>query len=505
MKNYKVLTLLVVVIFLSLFINGCKSLTDGYSTDPVNITNPSVIAASKYLTGLQVNVIGAYEADMARETGIFADYFSGDQRQYQGLAAYVTTSGDYNGEWVTVYDGVLIDGKIIKSNLAGSGNNVTIGITQVMEAMVLGLAADMWGDIPYSQALQFPTNIHAKFDTQTSVYTAVQSKLDSAITNLGSTGSGDGDVFLGGSAANYLLVAHTLKARYYLHVRDYANAMLQAGQGVGSATLDNTTDMLAPHGAAYLQTFNLYYSFLVYDRSGYLGGNSYEPTLIDPAKVGQPGNRNNAKTDETARFNYYWLVQPEIENNDVYDLNYLCNFDWGTPVGMDGFFGGITSFPLVTFAENQMILAESYLKQASPDFNSALATLNTLRAFYNTGNQYTGSSAGYASMGHTYAPYLAADFAAGGLMNSGSLSANAALLHEILLEKYVSEIGQIEAWTDMRRTNNLLNLPLAPTSPTAFPERLLYPQIEVNTNAANIPVLSGNPLFDAVASFSTAY
>ena len=155
MKKYKILTAFV-VIFLPLFIDGCKSLTDGYSTDPVNITNPSVIQDSHYLSGLQVNVIGAYEADIARQTGMWVGYFSGDQRQYASLADYITSSGDYNTEWITIYSGVLFNAKILKKKATSEGNLVTVGITQIMEAMVLGLAADLWGDVPNSDALEYP-------------------------------------------------------------------------------------------------------------------------------------------------------------------------------------------------------------------------------------------------------------------------------------------------------------------------------------------------------------
>jgi hypothetical protein len=89
-------------------------------------------------------------------------------------------------------------------------------------------------------------------------------------------------------------------------------------------------------------------------------------------------------------------------------------------------------------------------------------------------------------------------------MNTNNTSPNAALLREILTEKYISLIGQIESFNDLRRTGNYLNLPILPTGKTQYPQRLLYPQIEINTNAANVPT-SNVGLFNPVTSFSTAY
>src|ERR1051325_2793820 len=81
-----------------------------------------------------------------------------------------------------------------------------------------------------------------------------------------------------------------------------------------------------------------------------------------------------------------------------------------------------------------------------------------------------------------------------------NVAVNTALLREILEERYVSLIGQLEGFTDMRRTNNFLNIPLA-AGKTDFPKRFLYSQIEVNTNP-NVPKVNVG-LYDPVNSFST--
>jgi len=75
-------------------------------------------------------------------------------------------------------------------------------------------------------------------------------------------------------------------------------------------------------------------------------------------------------------------------------------------------------------------------------------------------------------------------------MNPNNLPEGDVLLKEILLEKYKALYGTIEAFNDMRRTHNLIGIPLK--SGTQYPERFLYPQEEINSNTSTP---SGKTLF----------
>src|ERR1051325_3357147 len=103
MKNIfvKKIGAVVMAIFLITVTNQCTNLTNGLSTDPVNVTDPSVIAAGKYLAGVEVSLIGVFEGSSAEVAGMWCGYFSGEDRQFTGLANYVTTGQDYDSEWGT--------------------------------------------------------------------------------------------------------------------------------------------------------------------------------------------------------------------------------------------------------------------------------------------------------------------------------------------------------------------------------------------------------------------
>src|SRR6185312_2465670 len=97
------------------------------------------------------------------------------------------------------------------------GDKVFAGIGKVWEAFAVGMAASLWGDIPYSEAAGEVDT--PKLDKQADVYAAVQTLLDAAITDLKSgqgKGPGSADLIYGGDAAKWIQAAHTLKARYYM-------------------------------------------------------------------------------------------------------------------------------------------------------------------------------------------------------------------------------------------------------------------------------------------------
>jgi starch-binding outer membrane protein, SusD/RagB family len=482
-----------------LFATSCKDLIEGYSTDPVNITDPSVIETFKYLSGAEVNLIGAYEGDVNRTTGLWTGHFSGEDRQYIGLSNYSVTGRDFDTEWAAIYAGVLKNTKLMKTKAKFEGNFRVIGIGQVLDAMALGLAADLWGDVPFTEATQYPEIKNPKYDPQAEVYAGVQAKLDSAIANLAVEVPDrliptDADFYFGGDGPTWIRVANTLKARYYLHVGDYANAIIYSDPAIAiSSAAEN---MMAPHGPDYQFNFNLFYSFLTYDRPGYMGANSYTPKLLDPSL---PTSRNNDKTNENGRFNYFYAPLAYwggLNTGAEYDPNVLVDFDWGTPPEYNGFFGATTSFPLVTFEENMLIRAESFAKLNN--FAQALASLNSLRAYFDTGAQF-GTSTAYTTEfgqdfdpdlgGGFYKPYVAADFSPGGMENAGGKTPIDALITEILEERYVTLTGQLEVFNDVRRTHNYLALPVV-AGYTTFPQRVLYPQSEQNANAQNVPTVT---------------
>lgn len=468
---------------LAVSVMGCESFVEGFEEDPNNPSSESV-DVNNMIQGVMLGDALLHEGEMARLAGMWAGQFTGSDRQYVNLNEYLVSAGDFDSPWSTLYYGTVTQARLAKQKARNELNPKVEGIAQILEAHAAGTATALFGDVPFSEVTYAET---PKFDPQEEVYASLQLLLDSAIANLTLNRGvlfAEKDIFYAGNAQNWINAAYTLKARYYLQTGDYTQAEAVAAQGIPSPEIDMNT----PHGLIYGGNFNVYYSFTVYDRPGYLTAiDAFAPKLIDPALKGEfARNRNNASTDETARFNWYYQTA-----EDYYDLNY---YSVGDGWGAQGFFGAETPFPLVTYAETQLIIAEARTRMGQTQ--PALDALNAHRAALNT----TYSSPAVPAIPATpttpavpavpeyipYKPLTLVDFAPTvGVENPTAVPVQDALLNEILEERYVTFIGQLNPFLDISRTDNRLNIP-AKGAGGKIPERFLYPQSEVNANP-NIP------------------
>lgn len=479
----------------ALSLGSCKKVVEGFDKDP----NRAVSASNTLLlNAAQVSSILVNEGNLARVASVWSRSTTGVDRQYLSVNNYNTTSGDYDSEWDNLYANVISQYKLTESGALTVNNKLLAGIAEVGMAQTFGLAADLWGDVPFSEVGDEQKFATPKFEPQAQVYAGVQALLDQAIANLqANVGASPGpkDIFYGGDADSWIAAAYTLKARFYLHTKEYDKALEAANQGI----MNPEESMYAPHGSTYQADFQIWYSFLTYDRLGYIAAEgAFAIDILDPES---PKYRGNVKTDEGARFNF--LYQPDLNLGDpeVQEPNVLSDFDWGNDPSENGFFAANEAFPLVTYQENLLIQAEAYLKKAAPDFANALNTLNMYREYLGDESQ-TYIRSGYHALGLKYDAYTPADFAPGGIANAGAPNANAALLMEILEERYITFIGQTEQFNDVRRTKNALGI--TPVTGSKLPQRLLYPQSEINTNS-NTPVLASGDLFTETPVNTTPY
>ena len=427
---------------------GCTKLTRGFDENPNTASDaPSTLQ----LTSAQLAEGLFMSGESARTANIWAGVFRGADRQYQALQNYITTTQDYSTPWTIAYQSCMTQLRIVESKATGVGNKQLTGIAQVSEGLMIGTVTALWGDVPYSQA--FVENTPPAFDTQANVYAATQTLLSTAISNLTANASAGAsvtaDIFYGGNQFKWVAAAHSLKARYYLHVKNYASALSEAQQGITSSA----NDLLMPYAGAVGISANPYWDFLN-NRTAYLDGvGSYAPTLLIA--------RSNSKTNETARYKYFYNDSDPAIYSDR-DPNWI-----------DGAFQATSSFPLITYVETQAIIAECQARAG----NSAgtITALNNIRTY---------NASTYSGSGALYTAYVAADFNPGGVANptSSGQTAAAALLKEVMLEKYFSLIGQIEEFNDVRRTNNLIGVPINVATAASLPQRFLYPLVELNTN-----------------------
>jgi starch-binding outer membrane protein, SusD/RagB family len=463
MKNIKYMSLSIAC----LAFVGCKKISQDYDknpNDPIKVPSEFSLNASMVATQL------VQSGSSARLAGMITKSFTGVDRQYIPLNTYTITASEFDDVWANNYVAVITNAKLAEDQAKAAGDLRQVGIAQILQAHAYGTFTSLFGDIPFSEAVQPDKYQTPKFDPQVSVYSGLQSLLSEAISNLGSSNAinpaaAAKDFYFGGDASKWIAVAHSLKARYFLHTRNYVSAISEAQQGISNAANDWKT----LHGGTEGVDGNIYFDFGNNQRPGYMdASDSYAIDLLNsPA-------RNNAKTDETKRKAFFF---------DAEDLNYE-----------GGIFAVDASFPMVTFAETKLIAAEANLKSASVSTTAALTALNDVRNYYVTSSLYDTAS--------KYDALVVADFNTGGLYNPGTLAPAAAMLKEILTEKYLNMVGTIEQFNDVRRTKNLVGI--IPRAGTKLPQRYLYPQAEINSNP-NTPAQGTSDLYTETTIWNSAY
>ena len=429
---------ILVVLAPMLLVGGCHD----WLSAPKAVNNPNqptTASSDALLIGITVDQTTLQTGDIPRALSMWTQQMAGTDRQYVGLGAYVMGEDTFGGDWTAVYTGGgLIDIRQLERQTLATGDSIYAGVAYVWEALTMGTAADLWGDIPYSEA--DPSHPTPKLDPQQQVYQTVQAKLDTAIRFLACTsatcqGPAGVDLIYRGDPTRWTEAAHTLKARFYLHVaaRDpsaYALALAQTASGISDPTHDFTT-----YQSNNPNERNLWFQFTVLTRNGYISGGQYLVDLL--------------RTTTDPRLSQYFT--PNSAGQFVGAPPGVGPGDWATLGG-----ARVTPAfrqPVITYAENALIRAEAALR---------------------TGQQAVANAA-----------YNAERASQGVALKSGNVT-----LTDVLTEKYIALFQQIEAWNDYKRTC----LPaITPATAAGVPRRLFYPAtVERNSNP-NVPAPDRQP------------
>jgi hypothetical protein len=421
-------------------------------TDP---NNPTASTVNQRFISVESNFWEYSNGDVDRLVSMWMQSMAGTDRQYQSLGIYQITQSGEDGEFQRPYGGGgLIDIRYIKDQEDAAGDQIYVGVAQVYEAMFFQMTADIWGDIPYSQAAKPDSFKTPVFDAQQDVYNHLLALLDSAITNLNSgNGVGPGAVDLvygkysqSDQVAAWTALAHTIKARIYMHMAEmnpstaYAAALAEAAQGVGMESGDNSQDYVIPY-TSNANEDNNWYQFIVEQRSGYISAGAYMVNLL---KASSDPRLTEYYAPATGYTQIYGNEPGTGVTDSTANLSAL-RLGKGYPQA------------IVTYNENLLIMAEAQL--AGNNAAGALASLNAERA------AWADPVFGKVGSWHT---------------SINLAPAASATLNSVMQEKYIALFQNVESWNDYKRTC----LPaLTPAAGKAdLPTRLLYGTTEVQTN-----------------------
>lgn len=449
----------ILVVGFVLYATSCQNIVEGINENPNNITVEDV-DAQFFLTGAMLANSSAQLGHLNRISGLYTGQLTGLSSLYANIYGYSLSTAESVGTWSRVYIGVVPNVRHIRNQLPE--DQLMQGISKTIEAMAIGTIASLCGDVPYSQINSEDVD-DPSFDNQVSVLDAAVDLLDDAIGNFGNANSRTltEDIYFNGDADKWEAAANTLKSRYLTIMKDYTGAYAAAQLGISNAE-DNAQHI--PRGDASVASGdkNLFWEILEGARGGDIGSqDSYLSALLDPSS---DVYRGNAKTDETARGQYSFVVAADGASN----LGIIEQFE---PMN------------IVSFEENHLTLAEAGAR--SVGFERGLQHLNEYRAWLASGGRLNDN---FSDMPLSYEPYDAADFEAGGIENLDGISPDQALLREIIEERYVSGFGQFLPFDDARRLRSSepslgVPFPFNTTSATQHPERMPYSDDELNSNA----------------------
>jgi len=286
-------------LLLAVSVAGCKDWLTGPGLT-INPNQPVTASKEQLFAAVATSQESQEEGNLARWTAMFTQQMAGVGRQHATFQIYSITEADVSGYFSRTYTGGgLLDIRQAEALAKQQGDSTFAGMSMVYEALMMGRAASIWGDIPYSEAVG---NVDTpKLDSQEQVYAAVQAKLDTAIAWIPKTGGANvgplaADLVYAGNRAKWIAAANTLKARYYM---DWVEAQLVGGSSLALAQTACGGDCLQKTVAAAtngitsatndFRTFhstnstewNYWYQFLVVARTGDVAASG---TLIDTLK-----------------------------------------------------------------------------------------------------------------------------------------------------------------------------------------------------------------------------
>jgi len=457
------------------------SCTDSLSLEEISVdpNNPVTSTPALLTTSSQGSILGRFGVDWDRYAGTFVQTFAGNHATGVRADQFDLQSQDFQGTFNTMYVKgfkdlqTVID--VMGPELEAWGH---VGIAKIMTATGLGYLTDVYGDLPWSEALDVANITSPAYDTQEQIYTAMLTMLQEAIVDLDKASLvtvGSDDLVYGGDLSKWKATANLLLARYNNHM-----SKLNPG-GSATAALGYVDAAKAAGLTSNAGNYQMNYNE---DDLNFLNPwyNLWTNNLII---AGEKFTNLLTATNDPRGLAYWDLIAFPVGSGAVFaTITGKPNGDPTgsnsySPVGPNTYYGDAGSPVLIaTYFELLFIEAEAAMRSTNPGraataLNAAItASMDMLRP--------TILANGVPEADIT--AYLAA-FAA---ETSGTVT-----MEKIMTEKYKAMFTMnVESWTDARRHDfqypSYLALPNN-AKLSEFPRRGFFPQSEVQNNAANVP------------------
>jgi hypothetical protein len=313
-------------LFLLIGIASCETIELDLTEDPLAITPDS--ADAQLLTN-QIQLDFVFFAETAGEFGGDVTRI-GQMAGRQYLAAYGPTT--FDRLWQRAYRDILSDIRIMTPLAEESGLSKNVGIGQFVEAYVLVTLVDLFGDVPYSEALD-PENLNPMADSGEVLYERAIELLNLAIVNFNDdvAPDPDNDFYYDGNFQNWVKAANSLKMKIYASSRlvdDSAVTSFNSIVASGDFITSTSEDMQFTFGANEVQPDTRHPEYAA-QYTGQGGGDYMSNWMMD---------KMDTSNDPRIRYYYYRqnAVTPGADGEDP-NLELLACSAAVAPDHYDGF------------------------------------------------------------------------------------------------------------------------------------------------------------------------
>lgn len=469
------------LLIVSLLFASCEDFLD-VNTDP---NNPTVVTPA-----LVLPVAQNYTAQLIQNQGrinALGNMMMYNWSQSDGFAwypdefKYLVTSSFYQGIFNDSYGSALKQYQLLANG--SNGNYKAIGM--IMKAYHFQLLVDMYGDIPYSEALGRSKEATPKYDDAKTIYEDLIVKLTEAITIIKNTDEltpkpTTDDAMFHGDMTKWIQFANTLKMRILVRQSDMAGR---------DTYIQDAVDAIIAEGSGYITTD-------VGVNPGYLKETNKQNPIWNSLGFDVAGapTMNNQATCATQ-----WVLDFLTNNNDPrIDKIYSkpASGHLGVPQGLTDY---DTPVPDKYVPAKVSLIGPGILKSATQSaiiFTLAESNFNLAEAAvkgYITDDAQTlyeaGITASFTYLGLTAANATTYYSQVKDLVGWNSTAAGDKI-KAIITQKWtaVNGITAEQSWFDYSRTGFPAGLPISLLASTADrPVRLYYTAGEISSNGANVP------------------
>ncbi|MDF7813488.1 SusD/RagB family nutrient-binding outer membrane lipoprotein [Hymenobacter sp. YC55] len=466
---------------------------DKFFGDNLSPNNPATVPPGVLLASIEANTAFTFGNTIGRVTESFVQHYAGAEGIQAPAYDRYSIRGEFDNEWqFNLYAGSLADAQNIIDNTATTGPVFT-GIAKLLKAYNFGLVTDLWGDVPYSQALKITAFDKPRFDKQEDIYKGnssleIQSLFDLVREGLADLEQPPGlivptasdDPIYGGNVTKWKKFGNTLLLKFALQISKKEPALAASvikevlDKGAGLYISDNADDFQLAFGTTVGNT-NPFYSYNITNRpNDQIASQRFIDSLNlrkDPRLprfyTNSPANALATTTDfgTFTGFNNGGNGTPAAVANRSRYNTYILGASGEAPVRM------LTNF------QTKFILAEAAL---------VLGTAGDPQALFTQGITASMTKAGVATT--DIAAYLSNPANARWVTLPGTDVQKRQ--NRILTQKWISLLGNgYESWNDYRRTGFPRLAPVEnPSSDSpVIPRRFFYTLTEASSNATQIP------------------